>query len=777
MKNLKQIVLLAVLLVTAACSFGQITSVNWYLESGQCLTNNSTPNNYTFDSIQVHSGPSHGTFTDSVSSFVYCADSGFVGVDTVWVNACAYNGVFFVGCSDFYLIFNVSPACNLAVALVEDSGVCAGGNRHYATVVTGGSAPYSYLWTDNSMLSGACELNPGQGNCVEVTDNAGCHASACSNANGCNLAITINQGVCGGPLSSLGVTISGGVPQYTFLWSNGSTGDVICNLNPGYYTVTVTDANNCSATATYFVAGAGGCSFSAYPTTPVLPNQFAFTGIVDSAYTPIAWLWTFGDAADTTTASVQNPTHTYPGAGYYYVTMKVWYSNGDSCFYNQDIFVQGDSLNNPQCQAYYYTYMDSAGAYYFSDASAYNIIGWLWDFGDGTSATLQNPVHQYNTTGNWTVCLTVSSASGCTSNFCQQLSNVPVQDVEANLFHHTTVTPGFPVWVYLGYYNLGTVLMNGTVVYKYPYGTTVNATSQTPVAHDVLNRTLTFNYSGLMPGASGYIHVDLDADPSLVLGSLAQDTLWVNPIAGDQTPENNISVVSDSVVGSWDPNDKAVSPKGEGAHGLVPLSTNELSYRIRFQNTGSAPAQTVKIRDIISNNIDLTTVKVSGASHAHTFEIIGNELVVTFDNINLVDSGADYEASQGYIDVHVNLKPGLANGTQIFNTADIYFDFNAPVITNTVVTTLGSFVSGINDAVNFDFAVMPNPANNQVALRGEFEKGATYELMNQLGQVVLAGPVTTTNTVVNVADLNSGIYLVRIKSGSKTGVQRLIVAK
>ena len=170
-------------------------------------------------------------------------------------------------------------------------------------------------------------------------------------------------------------------------------------------------------------------------------------------------------------------------------------------------------------------------------------------------------------------------------------------------------------------------------------------------------------------------------------------------------------------------------------------------------------------------------VKVSDASHEHTVEIIGNELVVTFANINLPDSGANYAASQGYINVHAKLKPDLTNGTQIFNTANIYFDFNAPVITNTVGTTLGTYVSGIDESPNFDFAIMPNPANNQISLRGEFEGGSVYELMNQLGQVLLNGQVNSNSTNVNIADLSSGIYLVKITSGEKTGVRKLVVAK
>lgn len=727
----------------------------------------------------VHSGgtsPYSYAWSDGSTSNNVCLGAG----QTVCVTVTDNNG-----CQSSSCVTSANSGCQFSVGLVQDSlMVCPGGNRGYNAVDNGGGiSPFTYWWSDNSTASSACELNPGQGICVTVTDANGCSGSACSNNNGCQISVSVAYSAtgCGVALPSLTASVTGGTPPYTYYWSNNATGQTICNLTTGIYYVDVVDAAGCSGVATYSIQGPGNCYFNyTVASNPLFPGVVNFTSQNDSAFTATSWLWTFGDGTADVAA---NPVHTFLNSswgGYFYVTMNVYYSNGDSCSYSDYIYVPGDSINNyPVCQAYFYNYIDSANnsTFHFVDYSSYNPISWSWDFGDGTSSTLQNPTHTYNSLGTWTVCLTTADANGCSSNYCQQLSNIPVQDLEAYLFHQTTVTPGFPVWVYLSYYNAGTILVNGTVTYRYPVGTTVNATSLVPASHDVANRLLTFNVGNLLPGTSDNIMIDLDAGASLVLGTLAEDTMWINPIAGDATPLNNVSVVNDSVVGSWDPNDKAVSPKGDGVHGIVPVNTNEVSYRIRFQNTGSAPAQTVQIRDAISNNIDLTSVHATDASHAHTVEIIGNELVVSFAGINLPDSGANYAASQGYIYVHAKLKPGLANGTQIFNTADIYFDFNAPVITNTVVTTLGSFVSGIGETPNFDFAIMPNPASNQISLRGEFERGSTFELMNQLGQAVLKGEVNSNNTQVNIGDLSNGIYLVKITSGGKTGVRKLVVAK
>lgn len=112
---------------------------------------------------------------------------------------------------------------------------------HFSAVTTNGVSPYTYHWADNTNLNGACEINPGQGNCVTVSDGTGCEANACSNVNGCNLACTIIYGISGTP-GSLVANVSGGTQPYSFVWNNGATDSYLFNLASGTYCLTVTDA-------------------------------------------------------------------------------------------------------------------------------------------------------------------------------------------------------------------------------------------------------------------------------------------------------------------------------------------------------------------------------------------------------------------------------------------------------------------------------------------------------------------------------------------------------
>ncbi len=148
---------------------------------------------------------------------------------------------------------------NLSVTINNVNHVlCNGQSNGSATAVAeGGSTPYAYSWSNGS--SGANLSNVGAGTyTVTVTDNASATASASVTITQPSLLVlntpNINNLSCNGSNNgSITASASGGVNPYFFQWSNGSTGTTISNLAAGSYTVTVTDDNNCTKTATYAV--------------------------------------------------------------------------------------------------------------------------------------------------------------------------------------------------------------------------------------------------------------------------------------------------------------------------------------------------------------------------------------------------------------------------------------------------------------------------------------------------------------------------------------------
>ncbi len=147
------------------------------------------------------------------------------------------------------------------------------------------------------------------------------------------------------------------------------------------------------------------------------------------------------------------------------------------------------------------------------------------------------------------------------------------------------------------------------------------------------------------------------------------------------------------IIGSYDPNDKQVWPTGIGPQQLV-TPGSQLKYRIRFQNTGSDTAFTVRITDRLDPRLDQTTFSPISASHPYAVSFSGdsNTLVTfLFSNIMLPDSNVNEPESHGYIDYTISPRSEVQAGSSIFNFASIYFDFNPPIKTNSVTTNFGSY--------------------------------------------------------------------------------------
>jgi uncharacterized repeat protein (TIGR01451 family) len=174
-----------------------------------------------------------------------------------------------------------------------------------------------------------------------------------------------------------------------------------------------------------------------------------------------------------------------------------------------------------------------------------------------------------------------------------------------------------------------------------------------------------------------------NADGKVSLGFVAQLP------ADDAEPEVDVECLP--ITDSYDPNDKLVLPAGLSGQHLTAFG-QELEYTVRFQNTGNDYAYQVVLTDTLSEMLDISTLRVAGASHPYKFTVSGKGrpvLTWTFDNINLPDSTRDGVGSNGFARFTVRPLDNLPTGTRIENFADIFFDYNPPVRTNTVFNTLG----------------------------------------------------------------------------------------
>jgi hypothetical protein len=246
----------------------------------------------------------------------------------------------------------------------------------------------------------------------------------------------------------------------------------------------------------------------------------------------------------------------------------------------------------------------------------------------------------------------------------------------------------------------------------------------------------------------------------------------VNPIPGDVTPANNQAYLSKFITSSWDPNDKAVSPDGD-----ITVDQNDHAYYIRFQNEGNGNATTVVIRDEIDVNLALHSLKNVSASHDYILTVENdNVLVFTFNNIQLVPQSVSETLSQGFVAFTLSQDGSLPIGTVINNTAEIFFDFNPAIVTNTVENEIVEKVTGItNRKIENLLKVYPNPSSGiyQISLGGlEIYNLRVYDL---IGNVLLqAEGVNNKNTQINLSNQLNGVYFVEVETASGKAVHKLI---
>jgi hypothetical protein len=346
-------------------------------------------------------------------------------------------------------------------------------------------------------------------------------------------------------------------------------------------------------------------------------------------------------------------------------------------------------------------------------------------------------------------------------------------DVNVSLGSSGAVRPGVPFVLYPGVSNLGCDTAGGQLRLILDTNVTYNPGPGMNQPTVVSGDTLIWDYTQLSNlGSVGYWNnffasVHVQPDVTVNIG----DTLCFEVITGvlsnDVNALNNQYIICLPVVNSYDPNDKAVMPKGFGSAGNIPEGTTELTYTVRFQNTGNAPAINVSIVDTMDANIIQGSLQILGNSHVMSPEWISPGVVnFKFNNIMLPDSVSDEPNSHGYVRYKVLLDGNLPVGTEISNTAYIYFDFNAAIVTNTTLNTIASPLAieeGVVAAVN---GLYPNPAKDELYLANNLlsKQISTISIYNVSGAEVMQIMGRNSNAPLNVSSLESGIYFLQINS-------------
>lgn len=264
--------------------------------------------------------------------------------------------------------------------------------------------------------------------------------------------------------------------------------------------------------------------------------------------------------------------------------------------------------------------------------------------------------------------------------------------------------------------------------------------------------------------------------PTVQLGQLLTNSVSITPTTGDINLLNNVNSNSQIIIGSYDPNDKMESRGSQILHSSF-TSEDYLIYTIRFENTGTASAVNVRIEDVLDAKLDENSIRMLDASHEYTLERMGTHLTWYFDNIQLPVSVANTSTGKGYVTFKIKPKSGYAVGDIIPNTANIYFDFNPAIVTNTFTTEFVAALA-VNTFDESNITMYPNPAKNQVtiSLDNTNEVIANVNIIDMLGkQVIRLNKVNEVTKSIDLSNLNSGIYFIEIETQNKLVVKRKLI--
>jgi PKD repeat protein len=356
-------------------------------------------------------------------------------------------------------------------------------------------------------------------------------------------------------------------------------------------------------------------------------------------------------------------------------------------------------------------------------------------------------------------------------------------NLSINITPHTTVTAGFPAWYDIQVTNIGASPMDAVVNMFYDPTLVFDYASPVQASHNASTRTLSWNITNILPGQHRYYWVNFDAIAPLTLGQFVFTLANVIPNAGftDVNMANNVDTVHQAVTGSWDPNNKLVEPIGVGEQGLISPTTEKLQYTINFQNTGTAPAVNVVLHDEFETDLDLESFQMIGASHDYHVHFEGRKAVWVFSGIMLPDSTNDEPNSHGFVKFAISPNAGLAQGTQLTNTADIYFDYNEAVVTNTALNTIDYTLSiGETPASNVSITLQPNPFNQYTNIRIEGAGNDAVELnvYDLIGNVVKSEISNNSNVIrINRDNMATGMYLYEIRQNGKLLGQGKMIAE
>ncbi len=397
----------------------------------------------------------------------------------------------------------------------------------------------------------------------------------------------------------------------------------------------------------------------------------------------------------------------------------------------------------------------------------------------------------FTQTGDYTISpylenqyFTISPATA-TVNFSNSSNNIEIQnfcltpngihnDLEILLIPTQNARPGFDAKYRLVYKNKGNQILSGNINLTFN-DAVLDFVEATPTVNSQAENQLNWTYDSLKPFEARSIDVVLNVNSSQEVPAVNdEDVLYfeaaIDPMADDETTADNRFTLPQTVSDSANSNDKicvegdAITPEMVGDY---------VHYAIRFQNTGTAAATNIVVKDLINTDeFDLGSLQLVSASHPQVTKITANQVEFQFENINLPSENDDEAASYGYIAFKIKTKGNLVIDDTISNKADIYFDYNFPLETNTAFTIVSTLLS-TDTFENTTVTIAPNPTRNTVHITSN-SNITSIQLFDVQGRILATMLENQQQVDVDLSRKASGVYFVKIYTDKGVSVAKVI---
>ncbi|MFH0893036.1 MAG: T9SS type A sorting domain-containing protein [Bacteroidota bacterium] len=697
--------------------------------------------------------------------------------------------LFITGITNAQVVVTTTPSVSVTT--------CVGDALNLTANATGGTGPYTFEWIPATNLSSASIPNPVFSAGTPGTYNYQVVATdALGEDDTVDLAITVNPnptvGITANPtIICPGMTVAlTGTGAMTYQWSACGPQNP-CLVSPvatTTYTVTGT-LNGCSSTAFVVITVASPIQVNISSSSPgnviytCVDTCTVLTANVTGGIPPYTYFWNNGVAS-------QNATFCYPIAGTLIVSLSVTDSQG--CMGSGGTNIVAYECQDNILNVKYFYDIDGNGikdvgenfiGAGMPDISApYNSVhyfpnqGWVFDVGPNTYNVTPSSA-SYVQTSNPQVVIT---GTGTYNNYDLGVQMLPgTVEMEVLFAGAPPARPGFNVTYEVIYRNNGNDTLSNVINFTAdPLFTVSNVWSNLSLPGDTLisvaGNQISWNYSDLLPFEVRNFYVQLQLSSSVTLGTTYNHSVFAVADPGEVFLMNNFDTLTGVVVGAFDPNEKSVQPYGPITPEQV-LAAQTLEYTIHFQNVGTYMATTVKVEDALSTKLDQSSFEFVMSSHPCSLSYTNGLLECTFNNINLPDSASDPEGSQGFVIYRIKPLTTLQIGDSITNTANIYFDFNPAVVTNTTVTKVLAAPSGIEDNLMLSdrISVYPNPFSDQTTLLlpPETQYPCTLSMCDPLGREVLKmEKITDSKIIISRKGMPGGMYMIRIADSKQKDI-------